>query len=366
MNRPPFIIDTDVHDDLKGPADLFPYLEKYWIEVIKLSGLPVPFHGYRSPVGVKRYDATPPDGGIPGSDPAHLISHYLDANGIDIAILTGGILIGASLFPDRHFANAAISAYNEHLADHWLSLSDRFRGSIYINHSDPEHAAKEITRKAVDKRFVQVMMPSASRMLLGQKFYHPIYRAAENHGLPVAFHPGVESAGVSGPPTPSGYPSSYFEWHNIIPTNFMAQINSLVCEGVFELFPKLRIVGVEGGIGWLPTLMWRMDKNWKALRASTPWLKRAPSEYIIEHVRLTTQPIEEPEKSLHLLQMLEMAHAEQTVMFSSDYPHWDNDSPMHAMPKLPQALMERIYYKNAAELYGIEVPVLNEAAVADV
>jgi hypothetical protein len=49
----------------------------------------------------------------------------------------------------------------------------------------------------------------------------------------------------------------------------MAHVNSLVCEGVFERFPNLQFVGIEGGIGWLPHLMWRMDKNWKALRELT-------------------------------------------------------------------------------------------------
>lgn len=355
MNRPSFIIDCDVHNDLADPSELYPYLEKSWIEEIKQTGLPVAFHAYRSPVGVKRHDATPPGDGTPASDPEFLLTHHMEPNGVDIAILTGGILLNTSCFPNSHFANAAVSAYNDHLANRWLDLSPRFRGSIYVNHSDPEHAAKEIERKAVDKRFVQVMMSSASRMLLGQNFYHPIYEAAARHGLPVAIHPGVEGAGVSGPPTSSGWPSSYFEWHNTLPVNSMAQINSFVCEGVFQKFPKLKVVITEGGFGWLPHLMWRMDKNWKALRSSAPWLKRPPSEYIIEHIRLTTQPIEEPEKPEYLLQVFEMMHADKVLMFSSDYPHWDNDSPMHAMPKLPEPLRERIYSGNAAELYGIEV-----------
>ena len=105
---------------------------------------------------------------------------------------------------------------------------------------------QEIERKASDKRFVQVLMCSAAPRLFGQKHYHPIYEAAERHGLPVAFHPGLEGRGTSGAPTPSGFPSIYFEWHNIIPINYMAQINSLVIEGVFEKFPGLKIVGVEG------------------------------------------------------------------------------------------------------------------------
>jgi predicted TIM-barrel fold metal-dependent hydrolase len=129
---------------------------------------------------------------------------------------------------------------------------------------------------------------------------------------------------------------------------------SLVCEGVFEKFPSLRFVGIEGGLAWLPHLMWRMDKNYKALRDTTPWLKRLPSEYIVEHVRLTTQPIEEPGRRDELAQVLAMMSAEKTVLFSSDYPHWDNDDPNRVLRRLSPDVRARILGGTAAELYGLE------------
>jgi predicted TIM-barrel fold metal-dependent hydrolase len=131
----------------------------------------------------------------------------------------------------------------------------------------------------------------------------------------------------------------------------MGQLVSLLCEGVFEKFPKLKFVCTEGGIAWIPGVLWRLDKNWKALRSSVPWLRRLPSEYAVEHVRFTSQPSEEPPRSEQFLQLLEMIHAEKTLMFSSDYPHWDNDDPHRAFPKLPPALAERFFHANAEELY---------------
>jgi predicted TIM-barrel fold metal-dependent hydrolase len=125
-----------------------------------------------------------------------------------------------------------------------------------------------------------------------------------------------------------------------------------VCHGVFERYPALKIVIAEGGVAWLPDVMWRLDKNWEALRDEVPWVKRRPSDYIFDHVRFTTQPFLEPRKREHLMAMLDMVCAERTLMFSSDYPHWDFDNPLQALTILPDDMRERIRGANAAELYG--------------
>src|SRR5579883_1749958 len=70
-----------------------------------------------------------------------------------------------------------------------------------------------------------------------------------------------------------------------------------------------------GGVSWLPPLLWRFDKNWKALRQTAPWLDRPPSAVVEEHIRLTTQPLEAPERPSHLEAMLEMFDAGRMLMF---------------------------------------------------
>lgn len=245
------------------------------------------------------------------------------------------------------------SAYNDYLVDQWLPVSPKFKGSILINHSDPLAAAKEIDRMASHPDMVQVVMGSGARMLFGQRFYHPIYEACERNGLPIAIHIGTEGLRTAGPPTPSGYPTRYLEWQTILPINYMAHINSLVLEGVFVRFPNLKFVAIEGGISWLPHLMWRMDKNYNALRDQVPWLTKLPSEYIKEHIYLTTQPIEEPNHPDELVQIFKMCGAEDYVMFSSDYPHWDYDVPQKVLPMFPKEMRHKIAASNASKLYGL-------------
>ena len=349
------LVDTDVHQAL---PNLLPYLPRQWRDRWAATGLGTGT-GYTNPRGVLRRDVTPPGGGPPASDPLFLLSDHLDRYGIDYAVLTGPFVLPLGTDPD--YLNAIACAVNDATVDGWLGVSPRFRGSILVNADDPPAAVAEIRRLGGRADMVQVLMASTTRQPCGQRPYHPLYEAAAEHGLPVALHPGAEGVGLAAPPTPVGYPSRYLEWHNMLPLTAMAQLNSLVCEGVFEKFPTLRVVLVEGGLSWLPQLMWRMDKNFKALRDTVPWLTRLPSDYVREHVRLTTQPVEEPDRPEYLAQVLTMMDAARTVMFSSDYPHWDNDNPRLLFRRLDPDVRARIMGGTAAELYGLSAPPPSES-----
>jgi predicted TIM-barrel fold metal-dependent hydrolase len=101
--------------------------------------------------------------------------------------------------------------------------------------------------------------------------------------------------------------------------------------------------------------MWRLDKNYMGLQHEVPWLTKPPSEYIREHFRATTQPIEEPPDPRDLLAMIRMLGNDDFLMFATDYPHWDFDAPDRVFPSLmPEELKQRIFSANAAALYAFE------------
>ena len=132
----------------------------------------------------------------------------------------------------------------------------------------------------------------------------------------------------------------------------MAHTVSFICEGVFEKFPDFRVLFVEHDVFWVPGLMWHMDSDWKGLRDYTPWVKRLPSEYLRQHIRFGTQPMIQPPTRDDMKRFLEWLHADEVLVFASDYPHWDWDEPTGFLADFDADYRHRIMAQNAAELYG--------------
>jgi predicted TIM-barrel fold metal-dependent hydrolase len=349
------VIDVDVHQALKSSRQLDPYLPEPWKSRYLKTGTGFAGLIFPSARGFKgtRQDAQPPSGGPPASDPDYMAEQLLNPFNIERVVLTGDMMAVSTLH-DPEYAAALASAYNDHLVDHWLSTNHpQYCGSILVSAYDAPLAAREIERMAEHPKMVGVIMCSGQRNLLGQRCFHPIYEAASKYDLPVAIHPGNEGSGGTPPPTGHGYPTRYMEWHTSLSQNYMSQLTSLVCEGVFEKFPKLKFVLLEGGISWLPGLMWQLDKYYKKLSETVPWLKRKPSEYIRDHCYLSTQPIEEPEDTKQLFTLFNMIDAENMLLFSTDYPHWDNDMPTEILKKLQPEARQKIFYDNAKKLYNL-------------
>ena len=348
------IVDCDVHPTptIEGLADYVPepwrsrYFRRYPAEV-ECGGARI-----YMPSTSTRVDAMPAHGGPEGSDPALMDRQLLQELGVDYAICIP--LIPRLKISDPHFETAMCAACNAWQADTWLSKFNRhgrYRGSIRVCPFDPDGATREIEKWAGHPYMVQISMFPESPAAYGQPQFDPVLRSADKHGLPIALHiikqPSMRSL------TPVGFPSYWIETFSQHPLLYMGHLNSFVFEGTFGKFPDLRIVCVEGGFSWLPPFLWRLDNYWKALGREVPHVKRRPSEYIQEHVRLTTQPLEEAShlKSMH--QMMEWMDAGRLLMLSTDYPHYDMDVPQWSASRIPAPVRPQILRENALELYRL-------------
>ena len=346
-------VDVDVHPQITDWGAVAPFVQEgLRHRFTRRGGPPLARHGFKvvgDPFGAV---PRPSDGQAhPAADPRWVKEQYLDVRGVDLAILTTN-LTSLDVQPNADVAAAIAHGVNDWLLATWVRPFDCFKGSILVASQDPAQAVVEIDRLGDDPGMVQVLMGSASRSPLGGREYHPIYEACMRHQLPLALHLGGEGAGMSPPSTAVGHPSTYFEWYGAIPQNYMAHIMSMVTEGVFEKYPQLKVVLCEGGIFWLPHVMWRFDKNWKAQRSETPWVKEPPSAYILRHFYSTSYPLEVLSDPSALPQVLEMIEAERTLLFSSNYPYWLFGDPFATVAAIPEALRRRVLVDNALTLYG--------------
>jgi predicted TIM-barrel fold metal-dependent hydrolase len=302
-----------------------------------------------------RVDALPANG-PPGSDPILLKRQLLDEAGVDVAVLNHH---NSGNLPDPVADGAWCAAINEWQAATWIgeyNWHGRYRASIRLPAHNPAAAIEQIERWAENPYFVQALAVHAYQPAFGHPMYEPIWRAAAEHGLPVAVHATNHQLGtLSSHITPYGQPSFLFEWHTAAyPAVYASHLASLICSGIFERIPELKFVMVEGGIGWSLALGSHLDRNWRLLRSEVPDLKELPSHYLRRNVFFTTQPIEEPFYGPEpVLQAWEQLDANRRLLFATDYPHWDFDDPKQALPRLRPELKRRVMVDNARELYAL-------------
>lgn len=347
------IIDCDVHPLLKkGFPSLYPYMPMAWRERFKrkragqaAAGLTMRF---AHPNGfIVREDARPHDDELAGSDPAFLVTDLLDANDMTACALNSlqtGAMCAILASADESIIIA--SAANDYFIDEWLPVDKRLRYAIVVPSQDPNAAAREIRRVGKHAQVCAVAVPPIA-MALGNRYWWPVYEAAQEFDLPVFLHvTGAEGIYAGAPMPAGGLPDTYIERYVTLSQAAEANLTSLIMNGIFERFPRLRVLFVEYGFIWpLPALL-RMDRLWRGLRHEVPWVKKSPVDYVNEHVWFTTQPIEEPADPRDLEKLVRMIGVEN-LCFSTDYPHWDNDMPMQSLRMLSPSDREKIMCRNA-------------------
>ena len=348
------IADCDMH---LGPAlmrDLYPWLSRRWQQHIETYGTPhrtgmqggLPNYPKAQPNAARR-DAWPPSGKPPGTDLAFTQQHHLDANNVEFGLVNPPTPSNGYLNAD--LGNAMARAINEWQLECLVKPEPRLRASVVVNCEDVAASVAEIEHWAGTPGVGHVLLLSRIGGTMGHRRYFPIFEAATRAGLPV----GVHAFGFGGNPnTSSGWGSFYLEDMVGHAQGFQAQLSSLVFEGVFERLPELRLVLIEGGFGWVPSLCWRMDRAFLRLRDETPHLRRLPSEYVKSQVWFTTQPMEEPEPREHVLDTIAWIGWDR-LLFATDYPHWDFDDPATCLPvRMTEQQRRDFFLGNARRVYG--------------
>src|SRR5690606_38828368 len=135
------------------------------------------------------------------SDYEFMKEQLLDRYDITYALLTGSGHHVTGL-PDPDYAAALCRAYNEHALNYWVPKDKRFKTVIWAVLQDPQQAAEEIERIGDHPDVVAVKFSTTTRIPFDQRYYYPIYEAAQRKNLPITIHPGgVQGCFATASPT---------------------------------------------------------------------------------------------------------------------------------------------------------------------
>jgi len=251
--------------------------------------------------------------------------HDMDIEGIDVAVLYPTRGLNLSLVKQPALAQALAQAWNDFIGE-VCATHPRLRGVAMVSLLNIPAAVKELNRAVTRYGLVALMVHCHGyKMDLGSPAFWPLYEEAERLQIPLAFHPNAPGA------------EGTERWQTFLCTHtvgfafeLMQAFLGIMVSGVLERCPRLRVGFFEGGCGWVPYWLDRIDEHYEKRPEEAPLLKGKPSEYVREGRAFFSF---EPEDRM-LPYCLERIGADH-FLFASDYPHWDMTFP-HAISGLFQ------------------------------
>jgi predicted TIM-barrel fold metal-dependent hydrolase len=251
-------------------------------------------------------------------------------------------------------SSAYARAYNRWIADFCRDSDGRLVPIAHISLGDPEEAARELERAVKEGCRGAFLAPfTISRRPHGDPAHDRFFAVAQDCDVPVAIHPTTEPAalGIHHRYDQFGWAAWYYDLFAGQPVQHaFATFFQL---GVFDRFPKLRVVVLESGAGWIGYLLDRADAIFTGTPiAQTVRLKEKPSVYFKERCFISADPDERTIAGL-------MAHVgEDKFFWASDYPHPDHpgnylEELQGLIAPMTEAGRRGILGANVAKAYGL-------------
>lgn len=266
----------------------------------------------------------------------------LDIEGVEKELIFPQRLFGLFMFGDMQNREEVFGLYNEAIARRCAEAPERLYPVMVPNYWDMEAASASVARcRELGARGLMVpLKPGKDKDGKHINYNAPemdaLYEAIAESGIPLMFHIGEA--------IPSAMPGAAGVSVVTQMQGFRHQWSALTFAGVFDRFPRLRAVFVEGGLSWIPGMLHDADMVSTHFKtAMNPKLAHAPSWYWRNHCYATfmTDPV-----GLSLLDRIGV----ETCLWSSDYPH--QESTFGYTRSSIQAVFDATTVENAQLILG--------------
>lgn len=251
---------------------------------------------------------------------------------------------------DKQLGLLCVQAWNDFILDEWCAAApERFIPMIMTPFWDVAASQAEIERCAA--KGARAITFTESPMRYGLPTFHsdhwdPLLAAAEAAHMPLCMHFGSGGAPIFSPDAPFMVAIALFG------TNSMFTTVELLMSKVFTKFPGLKVALSEGGIGWMPYILERVDYTWERHRWYQDVDKTTkPSELFADHIYGCFISDHSGIGDRYLIGV-------DNIMWEGDYPHSDSQWPnsrkvlSEALAEVPDDECRKISEDNARQLFN--------------
>jgi predicted TIM-barrel fold metal-dependent hydrolase len=276
----------------------------------------------------------------------------MDLEGIDVAVLFGG-LVGIDPVDVPETADCAVATsrgYNDWLAEYCNAHPHRLKGVACLPLRDMQRACRELERAVTQLGFVSAVLPvRVGEHNLDSDYFSALYELAQELDVALSIH----APGFYGDAYQLRW-STHFRRHAYgFVAGLMAGSMDVLCGGVLERYPSLRLALLEGGCGWLPFWIERLDDHYRDLPAEAPAIQQPPSHHL-----KTGRLFVSCEPSEKALPSVVSILGDDFIVYASDYAHYDCMYPDSARTiqmrdDLSESARRKILGANTARLYRL-------------
>jgi predicted TIM-barrel fold metal-dependent hydrolase len=279
------------------------------------------------------------------------VANSLEVEGVDLCVLYGPgyDMWVEGIDPDLQAGMAR--AYNRWAEEMRETSGGRVLAAGPVPLNDITRAVEEVryAYENLGTRCFWARPNPFNHRTLGDKYYDPLWEILQDLDVGFATH---EFMGLNGISAGSERFESFVEWHACV-HQMEAQMAmlSMIVNGVYERFPKLRVAYMEAGSSWVPSWLHRIEEHVElAGWLEAPECRKEPVDYFKSNIYVTTECDE------HLIRHTIEELGDNRILFETDFPHPDSKYPHAVETFLAQdgvsdESKRKILWDNAIEFY---------------